>query len=242
MSQSWFISGANRGIGLALVKIVASRPNTVVFAGARTPDKAVQLNEFAETHPNVHTVKLESTSAEDAKAAAKLVEAVAGGLDVVIANAGIAKTSKPLDEDGTEDFVEHFQVNTVGTLRLFQALYPLLLKRHTRKFITISTLAGSIAVRFPLPLTAYGVSKAALNYLTVRLHTDYNEKDGLIAIPIHPGTVDTDMGLSAAALFGKTSFGLSPEHSAEGVLKVVDTATTEQSGRFWSYDGSELAW
>lgn len=93
-AQSYFISGSNRGIGLELVKLIASRPNTVVFAGVRNPAKAGELRKFADRYSNVHIIKLDSASATDAQAAARSVEEITGGLDVVIANAGIAENWK----------------------------------------------------------------------------------------------------------------------------------------------------
>ena len=88
MVQSWFISGANRGIGFELVKTVANQGN-IVFAAVRSPSKATALNGFANGKANVHVVQLEATSVSDAKAAATFVEKTVDGLDVVIANAAI---------------------------------------------------------------------------------------------------------------------------------------------------------
>jgi norsolorinic acid ketoreductase len=240
MSQSWFISGSNRGIGLELVKIIASHGHTV-FAGARNPSKAAALNELASANPNIHVVQLEATSASDAQAAAKTVSEITGGLDVVIANAGIANNWQPVVEVDLDSLNEHFQVNAVGPLILFQAFYPLLLKRQTRKFITVSTGAASIGQTVPVADTVYGSSKAALNFITRSIHKEHSP-EGFVVFPLHPGMVDTDMGQSAAPVFGMKKLPMSALQSAEAVFDVVNTATAEQSGRFLSYDGSELPW
>jgi norsolorinic acid ketoreductase len=136
---------------------------------------------------------------------------------------------------------EHLRVNTIGPVIIFQALFPLLLQRQTRKFVPISTGAASIGVQFPPPLTAYGSSKAALNYITKSIHKEHSE-EGLIAFPIHPGMVDTDMGKGAAHLFGLERLPMTPAESAEAVYNIVDTATAERSGKFMSYDGTEIPW
>lgn len=81
------VSGANRGIGLGLVKVIAARPNTIVFAGARDPS-AQSLKDLSAKYPNVHAVKLNSGSKEDNEAAVAEIEKKAGQLDVIIANAG----------------------------------------------------------------------------------------------------------------------------------------------------------
>lgn len=93
----------------------------------------------------------------------------------------------------------------------------------------------------PVPDVAYGTSKVALNFVTKRIHFEHAD-EGIIAFPLHPGAVNTDMGLEAAPSFGRERFELEPEESARGVMDVIDRATLAESGRFWSYDGSELAW
>lgn len=238
--QVWFISGANRGIGFGLAQLVAAHGN-IVFAGARTPSKATALQKLAASNPNVHVVKLEATSASDVAAAAKTVESTTGGIDVVVANAGIANNWQKAIDASTDSLYEHLRVNTVGPLILFQALYPLLLKRETRKFIVISTLAGSfvVAAAFAVPLTVYGASKAAVNFITESIHKEHKE-EGFTVIPIHPGMVSTDMGEAAKDTFGDGWKPITTEESAEGLFKVIDGATKEDSGRFLSYDGSEI--
>jgi len=242
-SQSWLISGANRGIGFEILKIIAARPNTIVFAGARTPSKATDLQNLAASSPNVHVIQLESNSVSDAAAAAKTIQKIAGGLDVVIANAGMGTNWQPATEVDLESMNQHFQVNAVGPLILFQAMYPLLMKRKTRKFITVSSTVGSLATNYPgVPDTAYGASKAALNFVTKSIAKEHAAKDGIIAIPLHPGAVDTDLGKTVATIFGREKMPVTVEQSAQGVMNVVDSATIEQSGHFLSFDGSEVPW
>ena len=241
MSQAWFISGTNRGIGLELVKI-AAKAGHIVFAGVRNPSKATALKTLAVQHPaNIHFVQLETTSLSDAVSAAKLVEEVTGGVDVVIANAGIANNWQKALKIDLNSFNEHYQVNAIGAIIVFQALYPLLVKRLTRKFMTVSTIAASIEQTLPFPVTVYGSSKAALNYITRSIHKEHSP-EGLIVFPIHPGAADTDMGQSAAPLMGLEKLPMSPFESADAVYRVVDSATAEQGGQFLSYDGSELPW
>jgi norsolorinic acid ketoreductase len=240
MAQSWFISGANRGIGLELVRIIANQGH-IVFAGVRTPSKAKALEELTASNPNVHIVQLEATSVSDAQAAAKAISEITDGLDVAIANAGIANNWQSALEIDLDSLNDHFQVNAFGPVILFQALYPLLVKRQTRKFVTVSTLAASISQLVPVADTVYGSSKAALNFITRSIHKEHSP-EGFIVFPIHPGMVDTDMGQAAAPLFGMKKLPVSPEQSAQAVFDVVNTSTKEQSGRFLSYDGSELPW
>src|SRR5271156_6853936 len=87
--QAWLVTGANRGIGFEITKLAVSR-NYVVFAGVRDPSKDEALNRLAAENPNVHIVRIRSASVPDAEAAAKVIEKITRGIDVVIANAGIA--------------------------------------------------------------------------------------------------------------------------------------------------------
>lgn len=240
-SQAWLVTGANRGIGFEFVKQLSTRENVVIFATARNPSKATALNELEATNPKVHVLQLESTSAADAAAAATQIEKIAGGLDVVIANAGIANNWQDITEVEIASFEEHLQVNVIGTMILFKAVYPLLLKRQTRKFISISTLAASLKNMLPVQATVYGASKVALNWVTKSIHNELGSK-GFIAFPMNPGAVDTDMGKHASETFGWGELPLKAPESVTGMLKVIDEATTEQGGHFWSYDGSELEW
>ena len=83
------VTGANRGIGFALVEQLASRDNILIFAGARDPSKADRLNQLAqEKQGKIVVVKLDVTSEEDAKKAAEMVKEKVSKVDVLIANAG----------------------------------------------------------------------------------------------------------------------------------------------------------
>ena len=77
------------GIGFGIITALVKRPNVYIYAGARSPSTATQLNELASAHPGVlEVVQLASASVPDAEAIAKLIEAKFGKLDVIIANAG----------------------------------------------------------------------------------------------------------------------------------------------------------
>jgi norsolorinic acid ketoreductase len=239
----YFITGANRatGLGFGLVKAFASRPNTVVFATARNPDTATELTDLAKANPNVHVLKLAVDSEADTKRVAAEVERITGGIDVVIANAGILSYTGSGLQTPIAAVEEHFRINTLGPLILFQALYPLLKARQTRKFFVVSSGAGSIKDIMPLAITAYGSSKAALNYITRRLHSEHLE-EGFVIIPLSPGWVATDMGNAAATSVGIEKAPLTVEQSVAGQVKLIDNAGKEDSGRFWSFDGEEIAW
>ncbi|KII87072.1 hypothetical protein PLICRDRAFT_243937 [Plicaturopsis crispa FD-325 SS-3] len=246
----YLVSGANRGLGLGLVTALARRENVVVFAGARSPDAATALQELVKQYPGkFHIVKLTSADVAENEAAAAYIKETAGRLDVVIANAGISKSVGPALTTSPAAYHEHFNVNVVGTLVLFQATYPLLqTSTPSPKFIAISSVAGSLAVADKMfPVSPYGISKAAENYLVRRLHA---ENEGLISVAVHPGEVATDMMAgyeeSIKVEFDKLGLPfllLSVEESAKSVLTQVDKATREaDGGQYRKYDGTTIAW
>jgi norsolorinic acid ketoreductase len=123
---------------------------------------------------------------EELKAKHKIV-----ALDIVIASAGILEFYGPAERTSLQGTREHFNVNVVGTLALFQAVFPLISAtidegKSTPKFVTLTSTIGSIGEMDNLPVasTAYGASKAALNYITKKIHL---ENPKLIAFPMNPG-------------------------------------------------------
>src|SRR5215468_12166691 len=167
------VTGANRGIGQALVHEALSRGARWVYAGTRQP----------LTHPDerVTPLTLDVTNPAQIQAAAEQVDS----LDLLINNAGIWLTDDLSDRAMLE---EHLAVNFYGTWRVTQAFLPLL----TRSKGTIVNNVSLMALA-PLPLTpAYSVSKAAAFSLTQSLRALLTAR-GVRVHAVLTGPVDTDM-------------------------------------------------
>lgn len=242
-TTSWLVTGTNRGIGFNFVSQLAQRENVTVFAGVRDPSNAKELQELAQKHQNIHILKIVSANREDAKKAAELVERLSGKLDYVVANAGKADHYGAIQEAHEDIFTEHFKVNALGPLILFQELYHLLKKGETKRFIVISSLAGSVSAAPPFPNSAYQTSKAAANVITRKIAQEHRS-EGFVVFPIHPGVVETDMFQIAMDKVPETAnFHLiTPQDSASQMLKVIDNSKPEDSDKFFNYDGTELPW
>jgi norsolorinic acid ketoreductase len=134
------------------------------------------------------TIKIDAASTTDAAEAVKILKSKYGisYIDVVIANAGVGKFWGPALTTPIGEFQEHFQVNATGTLVLFQAVHPLLEAAKNPKFVPIGTPVGSVTEMesYPLGSTAYGTSKAALHFLTRKIHFEH---PNLIVFPLAPG-------------------------------------------------------
>ncbi|KAJ7166389.1 aflatoxin biosynthesis ketoreductase-like protein nor-1 [Mycena crocata] len=234
----YLVTGANRGIGYGLVVALAARENTVVFAAARDPT-AQSLKDLSAKYPNVHPIKLTSGDKTDNEAAIAEIKKTAGQLDVIIANAGIAKYYGPLATTPLSEFREHWEVNTLGTVVLFQAAHTLLLASPTGTpiFAYISSAAGSIGQYLGNQSSSYGSSKAAANFLVKALDA---ENPSLIAFAISPGWVATDMGNMGAVANGMAAAPHSLTDSVEGIMSRIDGATVEKtSGRFWNFKATK---
>ncbi|KAI4525474.1 NAD(P)-binding protein [Schizophyllum commune Loenen D] len=241
----YLISGANRGIGLEFAKQLSERPNTVVFAGARNPKAATDLQALSEKHPGrVHVVELKAC---DEQGNARVVEEIrqkVGQLDVVIANAAIFNDVKELLNVSPQAMREHFDVNVVGTLVLFQAAYPLMKTSPTRKFVVIGAKGGSITLgpEYRSALGPYAVSKAAVHYVAKKLQFENEE---FVIFPICPGRVSTDMYLSAQNKDAELAKhpGATPAYSVASMLRVIDGATRENAGgKFMDVSGGVNEW
>lgn len=150
-----------------------------------------------------------------------------------------------------KEVLEHFQVNSIGSLALYQATRRLLEKSSIPKFVFISSPAGSIGIQatFPFNGTPYNVSKAAVNTIAARLA--FEEKDKLIVVLLSPGLVETDMvnapnvaGLDLIKMVKDIGLPvLTTKQSADYVLNTVHTATPESSGKFIdATTGGEIPW
>lgn len=146
------ISGANRGIGKALLQRYLARPNHVLIAANRDPENASSkdlANLPRGSNTRLILVKLDAASETDAGNAVKELEKQGiDHLDLVIANAGTAYAFGKVSEIRIDDVKGHLEVNAYGVVRLFQATLPLLLKSSDPKWVTVGSIAGSIEVCF----------------------------------------------------------------------------------------------
>nr|KAF2227165.1 hypothetical protein BDZ85DRAFT_316574 [Elsinoe ampelina] len=155
-------------------------------------------------------------------------------LDYVIANAGIVDSSR-VATDTAKQIHNLCQVNTVAPILLCRATKPLL-QASKRKpvFVALSSAIGSIGkqnelIHYPVDMSPYGPSKAALNRVLHRLHF---EEEWLTTATFHPGMPD-------AVAFG----AITPGKSAGDMLSNIDEGTRESiGGKVLQWDGAELPW
>ncbi|GBE44280.1 MAG TPA: SDR family oxidoreductase [Rhizobiales bacterium] len=215
------ITGANRGIGLALAEQYQARGDHVI-AAVRTASPEL-------TGPGIET--FEGVDVTDDGAVARFASALEGrGIDVLINNAGIL-TREPLDDLDWERMRTQFEVNALGPLRVTRALLPCF--SEGSKVAIISSRVGSLGDNSSGNNYGYRMSKVAVNMAGVNLSHDLKDKD-IPVILLHPGHVRT-------GLTGMTG-GIDPGESARGLIDRIDETNMERTGTFWHANGTELPW
>ncbi|MCB9452536.1 MAG: SDR family oxidoreductase [Anaerolineaceae bacterium] len=231
-----FITGTNRGIGLEVTRQYLQLDDTRIFATARQPEVATELQALAATYPERLTViPLEVTDETAIREAARLVAEQVDGLDILINNAAINPPEKTQTLDGitVETMLDVLRVNTAAPLMIVKALLGLLRQGNNPRIANISSEMGSLAARTYGADYAYCTSKAALNMVTRGLAADLR-RDTITVIALDPGWVQTDMGSPDA--------DLTPQESARGIRSVIDGLTPADSGAFLRWDGGSHPW
>lgn len=218
------ITGANRGIGLALVREFQSHGHTVI-ATARDPGGATALKSTG--------TELHALDVADPASIKALTAALKGRpIDFLINNAGLGdRADMPrLDYDRFEEIL---RVNTIAPIRVLDALTPNLAAGKEKVAAALSSQLGSIEntnMSFGL---AYRVSKAGLNMgLRTAAHT--LAEHGITLLALHPGWVKTDMGGENAPV--------EPAESAAGLYRVITGSSPSKELRFFDFEGKTLPW
>lgn len=222
------ITGANRGIGLELARQYAAEGHAVI--------RTTRGGRESDGLPG-EAMALEVTSAESV---AGLAAALKGRpIDLLINNAGVIgpdmarQTGFDMDFDGFRDTLE---INTLGPLRVTQALLPNLRAADHARVAVVSSRMGqfdSNGFGGASGFVAYRASKAAVNKVFQCLAADL-KGEGIAVAMLHPGYVRTDMGGPGA--------DIDPADSAAGIRKVLAGLDLTNTGRFTAYDGTALAW
>jgi len=214
-----------------------------VFAGYREPSTAGRLLRLAaDKHNRLTAVVMDVTDAASIDSAHEEVARNVDALDVLVNNAGVGSDSRDFDDvPATRDFghlvaepmLRLIHTNSVAPMLVAQRFMDLLGRGSDPKVVSISSIEGSIASKGYGGDHTYSASKAALNMFMRTLSADLRG-EGVIVAVVHPGWVRTDMG--------GPNGRVSVEESAEGLIKVLDGLTMDQTGSFLDYRGHVLPW
>src|SRR5215208_4226861 len=214
------VTGANKGIGLEIVRqLAASRWQ--VFLTGRSPASVRQA--ASSLSQSVTPVVLDVTSPSSIEAAVKTLSGVVDHLDVLINNAGILEEDDgPIFKLPATQLRRMLETNTIGPLLVTQAFLPLLRNSASARIINVSSGAGQLS-DMGTWAPAYSISKTALNGVTGQFAAAL--KDSNIAVnAVCPGWVKTEMGGREAPR--------SVEEGADSIVWLATAAPQRMTGQF----------
>lgn len=238
MSNTWLISGANRGIGLGYARQLLAMGEKVI-AGVRDPDNAESLIELAGQHSPLLEISRVDMNDWDS------IDSFAGNLaderiDYLINNAGLYGGSwtedshrQSVDSMDYELWEEIMRVNVIAQFRLTRALETSLMRSDNPLVVMMSSDMGSIGNNDAGQSYAYRTSKAALNMIARSLAVDLKER-GIRVISMAPGWTQTALGGWTATR--------SVKDSVAKQIKVIAALGPEDSGRFLNLHGESVPW
>jgi len=220
------VTGASRGIGSEFVVRLLDA-GWKVYAGYRSDLLRLELI-------NNHNLVCQRLDVTDNNSISEFVKIIDNDVDLLINNAGVPdgrwRNIKEIDD---EWMLEVLNINSVGPVRMVKALYDKMNHKSLTTVAMISSLMGSIDDCHSGRSYAYRASKTALNMLSVAMKKEAKE-DNISILILHPGWVKTRMGGEHAPV--------ELVDSVEGMMKLINAQTLDDSGKFFQYDGVELPW
>lgn len=231
MTHTTLITGANRGIGLALVEQYLKQGEQVI-ACCRQPEQAVALQTLAQHSPLLSVYPLDVT---DSNAITALAQSLRQRpLDRLILNAGLyGPKGAGLGDIEPQIWQQVLAVNTIAPLMLVQALLPNLQLGELKIIAALSSKMGSMADNSSGGSYIYRSSKAALNAVIRSLAIDLGSA-GFNVFALHPGWVQTEMGGPNALI--------DTRRSAAGLRAQLETLPSSLSGHLIDYQGVVIPW
>jgi len=229
MKRTALVTGANRGIGLAIARQLAERGNAVLL-GSRDPDAGEQAAQsLRRLGVDAAVVRIDLNVPSTIDAALSDIRKSGRTVDVLVNNAGVLQ-EKPLLELTDAQIAESIAAHVTGPIRLVRSLVPDMIARGYGRIVNVSSGWGSFAEGMGGP-GAYGVTKAALNALTVRLSKELPPTIKVNAMC--PGWVRTRMGGAGASR--------SPDEGADTAVWLATLPDDGPTGGFFR-DRKPIAW
>ena len=215
------VTGANRGIGAALVRAFLKHDVAKVYAATRNPAALPKFND-----PRVVPLKLDITKPADVAAAVKAT----GDVDLLVNNAGVANGGDII-ATAPEGLAGDMDVNYFGTVRMMQAFAPVLEKRRG----TIANVISVVGLASAPMLGGYSATKAALFSATQAARSSLKAKN-ISVIGVYPGPIDTELAKDL------TMDKASPESTAEDIVASIQSGqediypdpTSKQLSALWA--------
>ena len=243
MKEIVLVTGANKGIGFEIVRVLAKSGMHVIL-GARNPERGRKAQSDLKSEGlEVDLLELDLADSRSIEKAVQSLEQNYERLDVLVNNAGILHREEGLGNStvlGVPISIlrETFETNFFGLIELTQRLVPLLKKSENGQIVNVSSILGSLQMALERESQgpsgtpfAYNASKAAVNSFTIHL-AGALRPFGIRVNSVHPGWVKTDMGSEQA-----------PLSIEEGAKTIVDLVLSDSSSTSkFIHLGEELPW
>ncbi len=203
------VTGANRGIGKAIVESFIKHGAAKVYGAVRNLDSISPLVE--QYGDRVVPIQIDLSDPQSIVAAAQTAKDV----QVVVNNAGVAQASTPLAEDAIASLESHMNINVYGLIYMAQAFAPVLKANGGGVFAQINSV---VSLKSFSNFASYSASKAAAYSVTQALR-ELLSKQGTFVLSVHPGPIATDMSDAA----GLTEVAEPPELVADGIIEALKT-------------------
>jgi NAD(P)-dependent dehydrogenase (short-subunit alcohol dehydrogenase family) len=221
MNKTVVITGANRGIGLAMAKIFKSEGHNVYGVCRNSSPELEQLGIHVVTDVDVATPE----GINNMKSALNGV-----AIDVLVCNAGILR-DESLSDLNLDTIREQFEVNAIAPLNIVDTLQSNLTEGS--KVAMITSRMGSITDNGSGGRYGYRMSKAALNAAAMSLSKDLYAQNISVGI-YHPGYVQTDMV--------NNNGDISANEAASRIIGLIDSLSLKETGVFKHSNGETLPW
>ena len=257
---SFLVTGASRGLGLGLVKVLAALPKDQVshiIATSRSSAPAKDLSEVIDSSNGlISHIKLDVADVASIKSSVPEATSILNGkgLDYLVNNAAIREPGYASDLTKMEHLPECLNTNVVGTHETISAYLPLLRQGNAKKIVLFSSTLGCITTAAEdhfrhVPLPAYKISKAGTHMVTM-LWSNQLQEEGFCVYMQSPGNLKTPLS-------GGDVSDLEVEVGAKETVRIMLEAKKEETGRHrnilvpgWEngggrggrYDGKDLPW
>jgi len=229
------VTGANRGLGLEFTRQY-SKAGWRVIACCRAPSDELRALAAANTAIRICLLDVADHTSIDRLADELGTEPV----DILLNNAGIYGAVGFAD-GGVEhqafgkldysDWERVLRVNVLGPMKMSETFAPNVAASELKRIVTLSSMLGCMGLNTGGGMYAYRTSKAAVNMLMHSMAADLAPQ-GIIAVAVHPGWAQTDMGGPAAEV--------DPADSISGLIELIDGLTLDSVGKVYAYDGEVL--
>lgn len=234
MNKNVLITGASRGLGLALT-IQYLKNGYHVYACARNADSSNLMKLQEEYGDSINLISMDVAQSTSVQKAANQIKSTCEKLDIIINNAGIHPegTLEILENVDFDNGLEVYNVNSIGALRVAKEFLSLLQAGDNKILLNISSEAGSISTCPRSKEFHYCMSKAALNMGTMLLQNYLKDRD-IKVLSVHPGWIRTDMGGANAAS--------DPLEAAADIFTLTEQTYDINGAVYIDRYGKELSW